>query len=268
MSDTSSNISTLASTIKQGITSQLKDLHTSLPGIIQSFDAATQLATVQPAIKRVFVTREGDGDTEFLTPSNLPILINVPVVFPRGGGFSLTMPVKPGDECLVVFCERSIDNWHETGKIRVPGARRFHSLSDATAFVGLSSIPNKIPNYDPNNMEIKKDDGSVSIKLLDNGDLEIVSQGNITATITGDATLTCTNLDVTASATATVTCPESTFIGNVTVNGNITSTGIISSPTVAAGSSLTVAAKEMNGHTHSQSNDSGGNTEQNTGPPV
>jgi hypothetical protein len=163
MADKSPNLSTLASNIKQGIDSRLKDLHTSLPGIVESFDSATQLARVQPAIKRIFVTR--DEDIEILTPLDLPILINVPVIFPRGGGFSLTFPVSKGDECLITFCERSIDDWHQTGKSRSPSARRFHSLSDATAFVGLSSIPNKIPSYSTDEVQIKKDDGSAILSI-------------------------------------------------------------------------------------------------------
>ena len=99
---------TLISLIGTGGISE-KDLHTSMPGIIESFDPVTQTASIQPTIKRVFITRE--GITETLTLSNLPLLINVPVQFPRGGGSSLTFPVTKGDECLI----------------------RFHSLSDATA---------------------------------------------------------------------------------------------------------------------------------------
>lgn len=157
------NIATLASNIKQGIEAKLKDLHTSTPGIIQAVDYEKQLLTVQPAVRRVFITR--DGNTEILAPQDLPVLINVPMIFPRGGGFSLTFPVAAGDECLLVFCERSIDNWHNTGKIKQPIAKRFHSLSDAVALVGLSSIPNKIPNYNTTDVELKKDDNSAIIRI-------------------------------------------------------------------------------------------------------
>lgn len=163
MSDKNSNLTTLAANIKQGVNTRLKELHTSMPGIIVSFDPTAQLASVQPAIKRIFKT--DDGEKEILIAENLPILINVLVQFPRGGGFSLTFPVATGDECLLVFCERSIDTWHKFGTVREPGARRFHALSDATAFVGLSSIPNKIPDYDPVNVQLKKDDGSAFITL-------------------------------------------------------------------------------------------------------
>lgn len=292
MGDKTPNIATLSQNIKQGIENRLKDLHTAMPGIIESFDSVEQVVRVQPAIKRIFKTTQ--EDIEILTPVDLPILINVPIVYPRGGGFSLTFPIKKGDECLLLFSERAIDNWHINGGVKKPGARRFHSLSDAIAIVGLSSIPNKVPNYDNANVVLKKDDDSSYIKVKENTDIEIHSDANLIGTIDADVNLTiggdadlivtgdinaqCANVNVDASSTAVVTCPESTFNGNVTVNGNITFTGTISGPTgnittinsttIAASTSLTVGGKEMSGHTHSQANDSGGNTEQNTGGPV
>ena len=172
MSDLTKSIATLAEVIKQGVNNRLKNLHTSMTGIIVSFDSVTQFASVQPAIKRVFKSDEADGTT-ILTPTDLPILINVPVQFPRGGGFSMTFPVAAGDECLLMFAERSIDKWHTDGRVSEPGARRFHDLSDATCIVGLSSRPNAIPNFDSANVEIKKDDASVSVKLLADGTIEI-----------------------------------------------------------------------------------------------
>jgi len=59
--------------------------------------------------------------------------------------------------------------------------------------------------------------------------------------------------------------------GNINCPGTIVATTSVSAPTIAAtgaGGSLTVAGKEMKGHTHTQGNDSAGNTEQNTGGPV
>ena len=238
MGDKSSNLATLAANIKQGIEARLKELHTAMPGIIQSFDAATQLASVQPAIRRIFVTR--DGDSEILVPSDLPILINVPVIFPRGGGFSLTFPVAKGDECLLVFCERSIDNWHETGKVKKPGSRRFHSLSDATALVGLSSVPNKIPNYDDTNVVLKKDDDSSVITVYTDG-----------------------NIRFKADTKVTIESPESEITGNLTVQQNLTVNGNSSLTSTVTSNGVNIGDT----HVHPQGNDSGGNTEQNTGGP-
>lgn len=213
-------LATLATNIKQGVESRLKNLHTSMPGIIESFDPVSQLASVQPAIKRIFITV--DEEKEILVPENIGILINVPVIFPRGGGFSLTFPVVKGDECLLVFCERSIDNWHETGGIKKPGSRRFHSLSDATAFVGMSSKPNKIPNYDGSNTQIKKDDGSVSITLLTDGNIKL--DANTKVTLTAPDTKIEGNLEVT---------------GDTTLGATVTSNGVDISNTHTHGGSAT-----------------------------
>jgi hypothetical protein len=56
-------------------------------------------------------------------------------------------------------------------------------------------------------------------------------------------------------------------VNGVTIDtsGNITSPATISAPTVAAGTSMTAAGKELAGHAHAQGNDSNGDTQQNTG---
>jgi len=235
MSKHSSNISTLASNIEQGIRNILKDVHTSMPGIIETFDPVKQIASIQPAIKRIFKTN--DGDKEILTPTDLPILINVPIQFPRGGGFSLTFPVKKGDECLLVFCERSFDNWHKFGGVKEPGAKRFHSLSDATAFVGLSSLANKIPAYDETNVQLKKDDGSVELTLLADGN----------ARLKADTKITLESPDVECTANLKVS-GNLEVIGDSTLSDTVTSNGKDISDT----------------HTHSQGVDSAGDTQVNT----
>lgn len=246
MSDKSNSLASLSSVIKKGIEVRLKDLHTSIPGIIESFNPVTQLASVQPVVKRVFRTEE--NNEELLSPLPLPILINVPVQFPRGGGFSLTFPVKKGDECLLVFCERSIDNWHKFGGVKEPTARRFHDLSDATAFVGISSVPNKIPNYDPDNTVIKKDNGNVYISLNDDNTLDIYSNDTVNITATSECNITSPTINLNGNVNIS---------GLLTANANTVISGTVSNNGVNIGST----------HIHSQSTDGGGDTEQNTGVP-
>ena len=221
MANKNPSLATLASTIKSGIRGATKDLHTSMPGIVESFDPITQLASIQPAIRRIFVMR--DGDKEILTPTDLPLLINVPIIFPRGGGFSLTFPVAKGDECLLNFCERSIDNWHETGTVKIPGAKRFHSLSDAVAFVGLSSVPNKIENYSATDVQLKQDNGDAVITIKADGDI-----------------------DLKAKTKLTLTCPDVETSANLKVLGNFEVTG-----TTTLGSTVTSGGKDISdSHTH------------------
>lgn len=210
--DKSSNLATLASVIKKAIAERLKEIHTTMPGIVETFDPVAQTASVQPAIKRIFKTN--DGEKEILTPAALPILINVPVIFPRGGGFSLTFPVAKGDECRLDFCERSIDNWHQFGGIKNPGAKRFHSLSDATATVGLSSLPNKIPNYDDANVQLKKDDGTVEFTLFADGN----------ARLKADVKVTLESPDVECTSNLKV-LGNLEVIGDSTLSATVTSNG-------------------------------------------
>lgn len=136
-------------------------LWTALPGIVQTFDPTVMTCTVQPAIKGRFQNKDGSWQDWHL----LPILQDVPVVFQGGGGFTLTFPVKAGDECLVVFSSRCIDNWWYLGEVQIPAEIRFNDLSDGFAIVGLRSLPRALsPAVDVANAELRSDDGSVKIQ--------------------------------------------------------------------------------------------------------
>lgn len=257
MADNTPALATLASVIQNGIDNRLKDLHTAMPGIVESFNPDEQTISVQPAIRRVFKTV--DSESEILVPTELPILINVPVVQPRGGGFSITFPIKRGDECLLVFCERSIDKWQKFGNTQEPGARRFHALSDATAFIGISSLPNVIPDYDPNNVQIKKDNGSVIVTLKADGNLELHADSNITADCV-DATLTCSgSATIEAATQVDITAPVINLNGAVNISGLSTMNAGI-----AVTGGATANGKDFGDtHQHSQGPDSDGDTQAN-----
>jgi phage baseplate assembly protein gpV len=303
--DLTTSIATLASAIQTGIDSSLKEVHTQMPGIVETFNAELQTAKIQPAIKRVF--RTGDGEAEFLTPTALPPLINVPIIYPRGGGFSLTFPVKPGDECLIEFCERAIDGWHEYGKVQEPTSRRFHAYADAVAFVGLSSKPNKVPNYSPDSVQLKHDNGDVSLTLnpdgtydvsADNGITVVSSAGDIDVTANqGDITVTADlgnisaiatagnieasavagQIDMTAATTINATAPTINLNGAVNIQGLLTMfAGFIASGGASGqmnGDLHTNGALTNNGsnvgstHSHNQGSDSAGDSQQPVGPP-
>jgi phage baseplate assembly protein V len=240
-----------------------------MPGIIESFDPATQLATVQPAIRRVFKT--DTGDAEILTPRALPLLINVPVSYPKAGGFSLTFPVATGDECLLCFCERSIDGWHEFGGVYDPTSRRFHDLSDAVALLGISSKPKKDTNYSATDVQLKHDDGTVSLALKPAGDLEILAVGDI------EVTATAGRIKAIAGIEADVTAPVINLNGAVNISGLCTMSGGFTSSGGTGGSvdgGLGVTGALTNNgvnvgstHSHNQGNDSAGNSQQPVGAP-
>ncbi|MEQ5195390.1 Gp138 family membrane-puncturing spike protein [Klebsiella pasteurii] len=137
-----------------------EQLRVALPGIIQSFDPDTVTAVVQPAIR--YIERDNDGNKN---TKDYPLLVDVPVIFPRGGGCTLTFPVKEGDECLVIFADRCIDFWWQSGGIQEQVDGRMHDLSDAFAIVGPQSQAKKISGISTSAVELRSDDGAAKLSI-------------------------------------------------------------------------------------------------------
>ncbi len=141
-----------------------RGLHTSMPGRVESYDAATQTCEVLPQLKRQ--TPDGEGG---YTTEDLPVLPHVPVCFPRGGGFFMSFPLQKGDFVLVVFSERAIGNWRQKGEASNPGDLRMHSLAGAVAIPGVfPNNPGPPDDASSNSMVIGKDGTSAAqVELTD-----------------------------------------------------------------------------------------------------
>lgn len=138
-------------------------LRVACPGIIQSFDVETQTVTVQLALREHI--NKPDLTKEWV---NLPLLLDVPIVIPRAGGYCMTMPIKQGDECLVIFADMCIDAWFTYGGIQNQMEKRRHDLSDGFAILGVWSQPNKIENYSADSCQLRNDKGTAYIELKEN----------------------------------------------------------------------------------------------------
>ena len=127
----------LAELLRAAVREGLAQVHTAIPGIVESYDPEKQTAEVRPAVGRPYVNLDGsEGLDEY------PVLPNVPVGFPRGGGYFMTLPLQKGDAVLLIFSEQSIDSWSESdGKNQVDPIdfRRF-DLSDAFAIPGGNTV--------------------------------------------------------------------------------------------------------------------------------
>lgn len=144
----------------------LSNVHTSLPGIIVSFDPVSNKASVQPALNKKFDTGE----------MPMPILENVPIIFPSSGNFSMTFPINVGDYVLLIFSERSIDLWKSVGGQVTPNDPRKFSLSDAIAIPGLMPLTENSTN-DNQDFVIKFADSEV--RISQNGDIQIKTSNKI-----------------------------------------------------------------------------------------
>jgi len=181
---------------------------THYPGKIISFDKDSQTATVQ-IMREQFNNQLHSLYTEYA----FPILQNVPVQFPQGGGYFLTFPINGGENCLLDFCDKGIDHWKNAGAAKIgtfasglPKADYFraYNINDAVAMVGYNPIPEAIPNFNATSTELRNRDRTQRVTMLPTGKMEIV---------------TPTELDITA--------PETVINGNATMNGNLHVTGKI-----------------------------------------
>lgn len=133
---------------------------TSLPCHVVSVSADGQHADMQPAIKSSVMAPDGTSSAV-----NLPMLPNVPLHFPHGGGHTMTFPIKAGDEALVIFSSRPADTWRQSGGIQTQIDARMHDLSDGFALVGFRSTPNALSNVNTEATELRTNDGNTVVSL-------------------------------------------------------------------------------------------------------
>lgn len=125
----------------------MRGTHTALPGIVRSYNASEQTIEVQPAVREGLPSATDDEDGPD-TVVSYPVLVSVPVAFPRGGGMFIHFPLEEGDSVLLVFCEADLNAWRQTGDESDPGLDMRHSLSGAVAIPGLFPRNNPIPSGD------------------------------------------------------------------------------------------------------------------------
>jgi hypothetical protein len=153
---------------------------TACPGIIVSFNETEMTAEVQPAIQAKFRAPNGVE-----TDVTLPLLLDCPVVFPGGGGCTLTFPIKKDDECLVVFGARCIDNWWASGGIQPQAELRMHDLSDGFVLAGVRSQPRRF-DVSTTTAQLRSDSGQTFAEIDPAGEiLNIVSPNPVTINAPG-----------------------------------------------------------------------------------
>lgn len=127
----------LADLLRQASAAALDGVYTSMPGVVQKYDAAKQTIDVLPAVRRWYV----DSETGERVAEDLPVIPTVPVVFPAGGGYALTFPLAAGDPVTLVFSMVSAAEFLETGQITLPLDTRTHCANYPVALPGALPRP-------------------------------------------------------------------------------------------------------------------------------
>lgn len=172
------------------------EIRVAIPGIIQSFNATNQTVVVQPALL------ENIRINGVQQSVNLGLIADVPVVMPRAGGYSLTLPVAAGDECLLVFADGCIDAWFQSGgqQSRIDGRR--HSLSDAFAILGPWSNPRDLASYSVAAAQLRSDDGTTYVEV---GAGEVTIKANNVSVQAQQVTVAgSTNVHITGAGNTTI----------------------------------------------------------------
>jgi hypothetical protein len=109
-------------------------------GTIQSFDAVKLTATVTINYKQSHQRLDSKSGTYKTVLIDYPQLIDVPVIFLGGGKFYQSFPIKAGDQCLLIFNDRDLDNYIAGSTTSPPNTPRCHSFSDGLALVFKKDI--------------------------------------------------------------------------------------------------------------------------------
>jgi hypothetical protein len=189
---------------------------TALPCIVTKVNLSAMTLEAQPAIQGV--TYDQNNNPTYV---NLPILGDVPIVFPSAGGFTLTLPIAVGNEVLVVFASRCIDAWWQQGGVQLPIEMRMHDLSDGFAIPGPKSQPKVIGGISSTGAQLRNDAGTTYIELSADGSIKLVSPTGLT--MTGNLSVTGTILATGEITGGPDAIPLSTHThGGVTVGGGTT----------------------------------------------
>ena len=243
---------------------KMMELRVCMPGVILDFDPAAQTVTAQPSVK-MKAGMEKDGSMGNYV--DLPPVLNVPLVIPyaQGAGLLLTLPIQAGDECLLLFADRAIDNVAEHGGLQPPpigpmestNHPRAHHLTDAICIPGFISRRKAVPDYSTENIEMRDRERKHLISLGPSG--ITITDGAATISLSGGAV----SIDAPAGLTETsqssmsrITPAAQAILGsNMQIDGS--GGNVFSGPLHATGA-VTTDADVSNGagtclgtHTHS-----------------
>ena len=167
----------LVDIIQTALNNMKSNLHTSTIGRVVKVDATT--IDIQPVINRQVEGKD----------IKLPIFTKVPPLFMHGGGSYTAHPIAVGDYALLIFTERSFDNWYNGADEVLPKQQRTHHYSDAVAIVGLY---NKLGAITIPSVITEIGDKHIT------GNVEHIGNLDITGNITVSGSITVTGGDIVA----------------------------------------------------------------------
>lgn len=126
--------------VRDSMKAILLDVHTAFPARVERVerDGTSWLADVKPMYLRHIAKRGGGEVTE-----ELPVIPQVPIIWPASGGWGIAMPISVGDHVLVIASEHAIGEWRARGAVCDPILRGRHDLNGCFAIPGAATAGRK-----------------------------------------------------------------------------------------------------------------------------
>lgn len=122
----------------------LAHVHTSLPAKVLKFDAHENTVDVELVTKADFY----DAETRERGFDERSQIGNVPVIWPRGGGYVMTLPLAAGDFVWLMFSEQALGEWRQSGQVSEPADARRHSIGHPYALPGAFPDVERLASVD------------------------------------------------------------------------------------------------------------------------
>ena len=169
----------LSKLLKESFDHFMGNVHTAFPGVVVKYDKDTRRADIQPSVKRKLPSGE------FV---DLPVIPDLPVLFPGTKQYTVCYPLEKDDEVLCVCSERGTDAWRDSGgnEVEENDPRRF-SLMDCFVIPGLQPVEFIDAEGDGFCVvhKSKPDDDLISSVVMDDDKIQ-VKQKKAVMTIKGD----------------------------------------------------------------------------------
>lgn len=184
---------------------------------IQSFDSVLQTVSATINYKKTYL--QPNSVTGVYTPIavDYPVLLQCPVIVMMGGSGALTLPIAKGDNCLLLFNDRDIDDWFTSGQVGPVATQRLHGFSDAIALIGLNSMVSPLLNYDPDRVVLRNGNLGLTQIAVGSTKVEISNALFNLNSLLQDLVTEIKNL-VNATAAITVICAAPSSPSSVPVN--------------------------------------------------
>lgn len=178
---------------------------------VKSVNTTKQILSASINYSRTVTQKQGDQYVP--VAQNYPLLLDLPYISFGGGACALTAPIAVGDQCLVMFNDRDIDNWVAGSSSGSPRSNRLHSMADGIALVGL----NKVSSFDAVRMLLSN--GTVKVGINPSNNKATIKSGSTTL----GAVLTTLVTHLTTFATA---CSAATTVAQVAAAAGTLSTAL------------------------------------------